>query len=184
MEGSLLAQLPVLASDRGLTTSDTALLQGLMGVGGVLFQFPLGWWADRRGVAQAARWAGAGAGAITVFAWAWGLGLGGEATSVGAAWALGALAVVIGGVSPGLLTLGLTHATRDPHGPALTARVREVSLVYTLASGAGPLAAGFWIDTSDSSMALVWQQAVVVAVLGGVLFAHAKGTMAWAGKGI
>ena len=169
MEGALLGLLPVLAADHGLTSADAALLLALLGVGGVLFQVPIGWLADLRGVAWAARWATAFAGAITLFTLGWAAGLWGAATPGSAAWALGALAVVIGGVCPGLLTLGLTHATQDPRGAALTAQVRQVSLVYTLLSAAGPLAAGSLIEASGHSLALLWQQLAVVGLLAALL---------------
>jgi MFS family permease len=171
MEGALLGLMPVLAADHGLTSADTALLMALLGVGGVLFQFPIGWLADLRGVAWAARWATAFAGAITLFTLGWAAGLWGCGTAGSAAWALGALAVVIGGVCPGLLTLGLTHATQDPRGAALTAQVRQVSLVYTLLSAAGPLAAGSLIEASGRSLALIWQQLAVVGLLAALLAA-------------
>jgi MFS family permease len=165
IEGALLGLMPVFAADHGLASADTALLMALLGVGGVLFQFPIGWLADLRGVAWAARWATAFAGTITLLTLGWAAGLWGDGTAGSAAWALGALAVVIGGVSPGLLTLGLTHATQDPRGAAITAQVRQVSLVYTLLSAAGPLAAGSLIEATGSSLALLWQQLAVVGLL-------------------
>jgi MFS family permease len=170
IEGALLGLMPVFAADQGLASADTALLTALLGVGGVLFQFPIGWLADLRGVAWAARWATAFAGTITVLTLGWAAGLWGDGTPGSAAWALGALAVVIGGVSPGLLTLGLTHATQDPRGAAITAQVRQVSLVYTLLSAAGPLAAGSLIEATGSSLALLWQQLAVVGLLAALLF--------------
>ena len=50
IEGGLIALLPVYNTDIGLHTTDTAWLLTILGVGLMLFQYPVDWLADTKGV--------------------------------------------------------------------------------------------------------------------------------------
>ena len=80
---------------------------------------------------------------------------------------------LVGGISGGLLTLGIVWATQHSTGAALTNNMRQVSITYTLLSAAGPLVAGFVVSYNGSN-SLFWQQLVVILVLILVLFKQAK----------
>ena len=154
IEGGLLALLPVYATDQGLTSTEAAWLLTLLGVGATASQLPIGWLADVKGGVWTARL---------------GTGLAGAATLLvllqpGAA-SLAAMALTLGAVTGGLLTLGMVFASSGADGAAITARVRQVSITYTTLSGIGPLVAGAVVSQSGHSGALmVLQMGLVLAL--------------------
>ena len=163
IEGSLVALLPVYNADIGLNAADTAWLLTILGTGAMFCQFPIGWLADTKGVNWTAKLC-----ALT--------GLVGIIVAMVFSTHFFALAIalfLVGGISGGLLTLGIIWATQHSTGAALTNNMRQVSTTYTLLSAAGPLLAGFVVSHSNSS-SLFWQQLVVILVLILVLFKQAK----------
>ena len=159
MEGSLVALLPVYSADIGLASTAAAWLFTLFGIGAMLCQFPVGWLADQKGVLWTAKLCAL---------------IGAIAVTVAFAANLTALAIAVfllGGITAGLLTLGMIWAAQHGTGAALTNKVRQVSIVYTCLSAAGPFVAGF-VVSHTSSQSLFWQQLVVIFVLAVVLFKH------------
>ena len=163
IEGSLIALLPVYNTDIGLHTTDTAWLLTILGVGLMLFQYPVGWLADTKGVNWTAKLCALIGLAGILIAMVFGTYF----------FALEIALFLLGGVCGGLLTLGLVWATQHSKGAELTNKLRQVSITYTLLSAAGPLVAGFVVSQSNSA-SLFWQQLVVVFVLILVLFKQAK----------
>ena len=161
LEGSLLALLPVYGSSVGLSITDAALLLTVMGVGAMAFQFPIGWLADHRGVLWTARLGAIIAALDVILALSFGSTI----------YTLAIVAFVLGGLTSGFLTLGMIWATQHGTGAALTSKVRQVSIVYTTLSAAGPFVAGF-VVSHTSSQSLFWQQLAVIFVLAIVLFKH------------
>jgi MFS family permease len=159
MENSIVALLPVYTADIGLASTSAAWLFTLFGVGAMLCQFPIGWLADNKGVLWTAKLCAA---------------IGAIAAAVAFAANLTALAIAIflfGGITAGLLTLGMIWAAQHGTGAALTNKVRQVSIVYTCLSAAGPFVAGF-VVSHTSSQSLFWQQLAVILVLAIVLIKH------------
>ena len=161
IEGSLIALLPVYNTDIELHADDTAWLLTILGVGLMLFQYPIGWLADTKGVNWTAKLC-----AI--------IGLAGIVVAMLLGTHFFALAIalfLLGGVSGGLLTLGLVWATQRSKGAELTNNLRQVSITYTLLSAIGPLVAGFVVSHTNS-ISLFWQQLAVIFVLAIVLLKH------------
>ena len=159
VEGSLVALLPVYSADIGLASTAAAWLFTVFGIGAMLCQFPVGWLADQKGVLWTAKLCAL---------------IGAIAVTVAFAANLTALAIAVfllGGITAGLLTLGMIWAAQHGTGAALTNKVRQVSIVYTCLSAAGPFVAGF-VVSHTSSQSLFWQQLVVIVVLVVVLFKH------------
>ena len=159
IEGSLIALLPVYISDIGLYAAYTAWLLTILGVGLMLFQFPIGWLADKKGVNWTAKLCAL-------------IGLGGIVVAMLLGTHFYALAValfLLGGVSGAMLTLGLVWATQHGKGAQLTNNLRQVSITYTLLTAIGPLVAGFVVSHTNSA-SLFWQQLVVIIVLVLILF--------------
>ena len=163
IEGSLIALLPVYNTDIGLNASDTAWLLILLGVGLMMFQYPVGWLADTKGVNWTAKLCALISTAGILIAMVFGTYF----------FALAIALFLLGGVCGGLLTLGLIWATQHSKGAELTNKLRQVSITYTLLSAAGPLVAGFVVSHSNSA-SLFWQQLVVIFVLILVLFKQSK----------
>ncbi len=158
VEGSIIALLPVYTSDIGFA-NNTAWLLTIFGIGAMVCQFPVGWLSDHKGVL----WTGklcAMIGALAImFALYFNQALLGLTVSI----------FLLGGITAGLLTLGMIWAAQHGTGAALTAKVRQVSIVYTSLSAAGPFVSGIVVNHS-SSQSLFWQQLVVIFVLLTVLF--------------
>ena len=159
MEGSIIALLPVYTVAIGLASTSAAWLFTVFGIGAMLCQFPVGWLADSKGVLWTAKLC-ALIGAIAAL------------IALSASFATLAIAVFLfGGITAGLLTLGMIWAAQHGVGAALTNKVRQVSIVYTTLSAAGPFVAGF-VVSHTSSQSLFWQQLVVIFVLAIVLIKH------------
>jgi hypothetical protein len=74
-----------------------------------------------------------------------------------------------------MLSLGIIWAIHNNTGAALTHRVRQVSIVYTILSAAGPFISGFVIGHIGSA-SLFWQQLAVILVLIVLLIKQSKTT--------
>lgn len=159
MEGSIIALLPVYTADIGLASNSAAWLFTVFGIGAMVCQFPVGWLADNKGVLWTAKLCALIGAAAAVIA-------------LSASFTTLAIAVFLfGGITAGLLTLGMIWAAQHGTGAALTNKVRQVSIVYTCLSAAGPFVAGF-IVAHTSSQSLFWQQLAVIFVLAIVLLKH------------
>lgn len=163
IEGSLVALLPVYNTDIGLNSGDTAWLLTILGTGAMLCQLPIGWLADTKGVTWTAKRCAAVGLAGIIIAMVLGTHF----------FALGIALFLLGGISGGLLTLGIVWATQHSTGAALTSNMQQVSIAYTLLSAAGPLVAGFVVSCSNST-SLFWQQLILILVLILILFKQTK----------
>lgn len=161
MEGSIFALLPIYNADIGLTSQNTAWLLTMLGVGLMLFQFPIGWLADHKGVTWTSKFCVLIALTTTLFTITFGYQFYSMAISM----------FLFGGFSGGLLTLGIIWATQHSVGAELTNNIRQVSVTYTLLSATGPLVSGFIVSHTGSN-SLFWQQLVVILVLAAVLIKH------------
>lgn len=158
IEGGLLAMLPVYAADQGLSTTEAAWLLTLLGVGATASQFPIGWLADVKGGVWTARLGTVLAGLATLLVLCWPNGS-----------TLALMALALGAVTGGLLTLGMVFASSGADGAAITARVRQVSIVYTTLSGIGPLVAGAAVSQTGHSSALIALQGALVLAIAWLL---------------
>jgi len=154
IEGSLFALLPVYNTDIGLTSRETAWLLTILGVGLMVFQFPIGWLADHKGVRWTTKLCGLVAFATSMFTIIFGTQF----------YQLAIAMFLFGGFTGGLLTLGIIWATQHSKGAELTYNMRQVSVTYTLLSALGPLATGFMMSHSNSAT-LFWQLLAALAVL-------------------
>ena len=161
VEGSLLALLPVYSLDIGLTAKDAAWLLTVFQIGAMAFQFPIGWMADHYGLIKTTKLCAAVALLSLLLITGFGYSL----------LALLMLIFILGGVIAGTLSLGIIWAIQHNTGAVLTQKVRQVSIVYTLLSAAGPFVSGFVIGHVGSN-SLFWQQLAVIFVLAIVLFKH------------
>ncbi len=154
MEGSILAFLPVYCKDIGLDSSDVAWLLTILGIGAMTCQFAIGWLADNKGVLWTAKLCALAAFLALMISIIFGKDF----------LSLAITMFILGGVGGGLLTLGIFWATLDSTADSLNNRVRQVSIIYTLLSAAGPFIAGFVVSHSSSG-SLFWQQLVVILVI-------------------
>ncbi|HZZ02206.1 MFS transporter [Paraburkholderia sp.] len=158
-DGALYGLFPLFADAHGLNTTQTATLLTLFGVGGMLLQFPVGWFADRAGLAAT----------VIVCAALSTLAICGFAFAAPAAWLADASALLLGGMNSAYITLGMVAAACSDKA-ALTRNMRLVSLTFTASSIVGPLIAGFAMKARGSDM-LMWQ----LAIMSGALVAYTLG---------
>ena len=154
VEGRLLALLPVYSADVGLTAKDAAWLLTAFQIGAMAFQFPIGWMADHYGLIKTTKLCAAIALVSLLLITGFGYSL----------LALLILIFILGGVIAGTLSLGINWAIQHNTGAVLTRKVKQVSIMYTLLSAAGPFVSGFVVGHIGSS-SLFWQQIVVIFVL-------------------
>ncbi|ADI29411.1 MFS transporter [Methylotenera versatilis] len=175
MEGSILAFLPVYSADIGLASSDVAWLLTILGIGATTCQFAIGWLADNKGLLWTAKLCTFAAFLAVLIAIIFEKSFLNLAVSV----------FILGGVGGGLLTLGIfwatladATATEASHAEVnLSNRVRQVSIIYTILSAAGPFVAGFVVSHAGSK-SLFWQQLVVILMIAIVLFWQSRKNIA------
>lgn len=158
-DGALYGLFPLFADAHGLTATQTATLLTLFGVGGMALQLPVGWFADRAGLAAA----------VIVCAALSTLAICGFAVAAPASWLAAASALLLGGMNSSFITLGM-YAAACSDKAALTRNMRLVSLTFTASSIVGPLVAGFAMKARGSDM-LLWQ----LAIMSGALAAYTLG---------
>jgi MFS family permease len=143
MEATVSGLFAVFTQDHGMSVSQTAELLAVFGVGGLLLQYGVGWFADNRGVAQTALWCALGTMAVCM------------ALLSPMPYPLVMAAVfLLGGFITAFLTLALVAATMSSTG-TMAGNVSTMSMVYTLSAVGGPLAAGAIIQASNGD-ALMW----------------------------
>jgi MFS family permease len=158
-DGALYGLFPLFADAHGISATYTATLLTLFGVGGMLLQFPVGWCADRAGLAAT----------VIVCAALSTLAIGGFAFAGPSTWLAAVSAIVLGGMNSAYITLGMFAAAHGDKA-ALTRNMRLVSLTFTASSIVGPLVAGFAMKARGPDM-LMGQ----LALMSGALMAYALG---------
>jgi predicted MFS family arabinose efflux permease len=152
-DGALYGLFPLFADGRGLSATQTATLLTCFGIGGMALQFPVGWFAQRAGLAAAVvACAAASTVAIVSFALA-----------APSSWLLAISALLLGGMNSAFITLGMFAAACSDKA-ALTRNMRLVSLTFTASSIVGPLLAGLSMKALGSDM-LMWQLALMSGAL-------------------
>ncbi|OUL87728.1 MFS transporter [Paraburkholderia hospita] len=152
-DGALYGLFPLFADSRGLTATQTATMLACFGIGGMVLQFPVGWLADRAGLAATVIvCALTSTAAIVAFSFAPSASL----AYVGAA-------LVLGGMNSAYITLGM-YAAACSDKLAITRNMRVLSLAFTACSIAGPLFAGSAMKALGNDL-LMWQLAIMSGAL-------------------
>jgi MFS family permease len=152
-DGALYGLFPLFADAHGLSATQTATLLTLFGAGGMALQFPVGWLADRAGLAAT----------VIVCAALSTVAICGFALVTPASWLAAASALLLGGMNSSFITLGM-YAAACSDKAALTRNMRLLSLTFTASSIVGPLVAGFAMNARGSDM-LMWQLALMSGAL-------------------
>jgi predicted MFS family arabinose efflux permease len=165
-DGALFGLMAKFCEGNGMGASQCALLLVLLGLGGVVGQYPVGWAADRSGVLAVTTVCGlAGAAAGVVLALAGGSLL----------WAVPAM-FVLGIANNAFLTLACITAAAAPRAH-MDRCMRAVSVVFTLGSIAGPLLAAQAMARLGASL-LMWQVGFVCITLCAYAFGLRHGAAA------
>lgn len=152
-DGALYGLFPVFADSRGLTAAQTATMLACFGIGGMVLQFPVGWLADRAGLAATVIvCALTSTAAIVAFSFA-----------PSASLAYFGAALLLGGMNSAYITLGM-YAAACSDKQAITRNMRVLSLAFTACSIAGPLFAGSAMKVLGNDL-LMWQLAIMSGAL-------------------
>ena len=154
IDGALEALFPLFGLGRGFAEAQVALLITVMGVGGLLLQYPLGWLSDKKGVIRASLLAAVICCVVTSIMAFVPMGFN----------VLAGLGFVFGGVTAAFLTFGIIAAASTHDHDHMAENMSKISIAFTVCSIAGSLLAGF-AAASLGSDALLWLVALVSGVL-------------------
>lgn len=160
-DGALYGLLPLFAAGRGLGSTQTATLLTFLGIGAIALQFPIGWFADRAGLASAVIVAAVLNTAATLS----------FEFSDASSWQMAVSALVLGGANSAFLTLGMVAAAwSSAAGTSPGRSMRLISVSFGVGAIVGPLVAGYAMQALGSDV-LMWQ----LALLSGSLAVYAVG---------
>ncbi|WP_109481477.1 MFS transporter [Paraburkholderia sp. C35] len=152
-DGALYGLFPLFAESRGLTAAQTATMLACFGIGGMVLQFPVGWLADRCGLAST----------VIVCALASTVAIVAFSCAPTASLAYVGAALLLGGMNSAYITLGM-YAAACSDKQAITRNMRLLSLAFTACSIVGPLFAGTAMKALGNDM-LMWQLAIISGAL-------------------
>ena len=146
-DGALYGLFPLFAKYQGFSTEQTTLLLVILGIGAVIFQYPIGWGIDRFGIYR-----------IMIFSALLAMIAALVLTVRQLSWIEVELSVLIlGGFNSAFLTLGVFAAASSGHAK-MEHHMRLISVAFTISSIIGPLIAGFVMDQLGEHL-LMWQLA-------------------------
>lgn len=149
---SLRTFLAVYGFTRGVAEQDAFAMLSAMGIGGILFQYPLGWLADH----MSRRWLLAVCVALST------LGFLALPLIVDTGWVALVVYFLFGGVFGMLYSLGLVMLGERFNGPDLLAATAGFSMMWGVGTVIGPSLSGVAMDLVGPS-ALVWITAGLLA---------------------
>ena len=153
-DGAFTALFPIFGLGRGFAEAQIGSLLTIIGFGGLLLQYPLGWFSDKFGLMKASLLAAA----VTMLA---------SLTMAFIAMPFGALSgvgFIFGGFVAAFLTLGIIAAASTNDHAHMAQNISKVSIAFTASSIVGALLAGFAAHSLGSD-ALLWLVALVSGVL-------------------
>jgi MFS family permease len=159
IDGALIALFPVFGLGRHFSEEQIALLLTVIGVGGLLLQYPLGLLSDRKGFISASLLAAVVAFFVT-----------GVMAFVPIDYhVLATLSFVFGGVTASFLTFGTITAASVANDGHMAENISKISISFTVFSIIGALLAGYTSQLLGTD-ALLWLVILVSGVLSLMLF--------------
>jgi MFS family permease len=159
IDGALISLFPVFGLGRHFSEEKIALLLTVIGVGGLLLQYPLGLLSDRKGFISASLLAAVVAFFVT-----------GVMAFVSIDYhVLAVLSFVFGGVTASFLTFGTITAASAANDGHMAENISKISISFTVFSIIGALLAGYTSQLLGTD-ALLWLVILVSGVLSLLLF--------------
>ena len=153
-DGAFTALFPIFGLGRGFAEAQIGSLLAVIGLGGLLLQYPLGWFSDKYGFLKASLLAAL----VTMLATL-------AMAFAHMTWtALNAASFIFGGFVASYLTLGIIAAASAADQSHMAQNMSKVALTFTASSIVGALLAGF-AAAGFGSDALLWLVALVSGVL-------------------
>lgn len=161
IDGAMMALFPLFGLGRGLAEGQVATLLAMMGIGGLLLQYPIGWLSDKTSFSQTSLLAAFIACiSATIIAM----------SAMSFTWLL-VMCFVLGGVTASFLTLGIIAAASTIDHNHMAENMSKISIAFTSSSIVGALLAGF-AAAGLGSNALLWLVAVASAILTAFFMPH------------
>ncbi|MBB3259074.1 MFS family permease [Paraburkholderia bannensis] len=152
-DGALYGLFPLYAAARSMNATQAVVLLSWLGLGGMALQYPVGWMADRVGLAFT----------VVVCAILSTLALAAFALAQTATWMLPACGFAAGSMNSAFITLGM-YAAACSDKTALIRNMRLISLTFTASSIVGPLVASAAMKAFGNDV-LMWPLAIASASL-------------------
>jgi MFS family permease len=165
IEGALTSLFPVFGMGRNFSEMQIALMLTVIGIGGLVLQYPLGWLSDRKGFMHASVLAAL----IALLA---------TAMMAFVPMAYGLLVAIIfifGGMTASFLTLGIIAAASTANNDHMAENMSKVSISFTVCSILGALLAGYATNGLGSD-ALLWIALLVSGILTCILIKNLQET--------
>lgn len=155
-QGAFWSLTPVFTLSVGLSENGTALFMALAVLGGLVLQWPIGWFSDRRDRRAI----------ITVVCGVAGIVAAAVAFAAGKNWivSLYTLAVVYGGVSFVVYSLAISHANDHATATGIVSLSARLLLVYATGAIAGPLVSGWLVDLTSGAALFTFIAVVFMCV--------------------
>ena len=157
IDGAFTALFPVFGLGRGFAEAQIGSLLAVIGFGGLLLQFPLGWFSDKFGFIKASLLAAV----VTALA------------TLAMAFVkmpfnlLSGVGFIFGGFVASFLTLGIIAAASASDHSHMAQNMSKVSIAFTISSMIGALLAGFAANSlgGDALLWLVALASILLAVI-------------------
>ena len=154
IDGALTALFPIFGLGRGLAEAQIGSLLAVIGFGGLLLQYPLGWFSDKFGLMKASLLTATAAMLVTLA----------MAFARMSFAALNGASFIFGGFVAAFLTLSIIAAASTDDHAHMAQNISKVSIAFTTCSIVGALLAGL-AAASLGSDALLWLVALVSGAL-------------------
>ena len=153
-DGAFTALFPIFGLGRGFNEVQIGSLLAIIGVGGLLLQYPLGWFSDQFGFVKTSLLAAVVTMLVSLF----------MASITMSFNALSIVGFIFGGFVASFLTLSIIAAASTSNRSHMAQNMSKVSIAFTASSIIGALLAGF-AAASLGGDALIWLVALASAVL-------------------
>lgn len=153
-DGAFTALFPIFGLGRGFAETQIASLLAVIGLGGLLMQYPIGWLSDKIGFLKVSTYA-----AIVTMLTACAMAFVAMPYLL-----LNCFAFIFGGFFASFLTLGIIAAASEAAPDKMARNMSKVSIAFTVSSIVGALLAGF-AAAGMGSDALLWLVALVSGLL-------------------
>lgn len=158
IDGALIALFPVFGLGRHFSEEQIALLLTVIGIGGLLLQYPLGLLSDRKDFISASLLAAVVAFFVTAIMAFFALDY----------YVLASLCFLFGGMTASFLTFGTITAASSTNDAHMAENISKVSIAFTAFSIIGALLAGYTSQLLGTD-AVLWLVIIVSGVLSSML---------------
>jgi predicted MFS family arabinose efflux permease len=157
IDGAFTSLFPIFGLGRGFSDTQIGSLLAIIGFGGLIFQYPVGWFADQLGFMKTSFLVAISTASVT-FLMAF-LAMSFKQISI--------VAFIFGGVVASFLTLAIIAAASTKVQAQMARNMSKIAIAFTVCSIAGSLSAGFSAASlgSDAFLWIVLLASSIIAIV-------------------